>query len=193
MRIINHSVLFLLSLALIISACKKDPEIVPDPPDDHEEELITTLTLKMVNEADENDIRWATFKDLDGPGGNPPTIDTIRLQANATYHVELILLDETKNPVDTISHEIEEEADEHQFFFTVVGGAALQVEYDDEDENGVPVGLEVIFTTGSATTDKNGKLNIILKHQDGVKPTSGDGDVTKGSTDIEVTFPLLIQ
>ena len=137
---------------------------------------------------------YASYRDLDGDGGNDPIIDTIRLDANMDYTVELLLLDETKNPIDTISHEIEEEKNEHQFFFSKIGTYNLTTTYLDFDDNGVPLGLNIQLNTTTGFTEKTNKFQVVLKHQPGEKPTTGTtGDESIGDTDIEVNFPILIQ
>ncbi len=187
-KIVKNTILLLI-LALLAFACKKKDDPKPsDPKDTNEEELITTLKLILTEDGTSN-VSVFQFADLDGPGGNAPVQDNIVLEAGKLYHGEIILLDQTKTPADTISHEVEEEADEHQFFFTV-NGADLTVTYTDYDSHGVPLGLLPQLTTGAAGS---GTLKVTLKHQPEVKPTSGNGDITKGETDIEVTFNVTIQ
>jgi hypothetical protein len=187
----KNKILLYITAIIFLSACKDKNPVIPQDP--NEEELITTLTLIMVNSANINDTVFATFKDADGDGGNAPSVfDTIRLTNNTTYNVKIILLNESVSPADTISNEVEEEAEEHQFFYTVTGGPALTVNYTDADANSVPIGLMVDFIAGAVTTNKNGKLLVTLKHQPGVKPTSGQGNITLGATDIEINFPVVI-
>lgn len=185
--------LFFVFAGLIFCSCKKDP-VKPDEVNNvNQGELITTMKLTFTDQANSSNVVEAIFKDGDGDGGLDPTkLDTIRLESGKIYDVEILLLDETKNPADTISHEVEEEAVEHQFFFTATG-AGVTIDYSDADDNGVPVGLLSEWTTGAATADKNGKVKIVLKHQGTDKPTSGTGDPAIGDTDIEVNFPILIQ
>ncbi|MFN3405008.1 MAG: hypothetical protein ACK40G_12985 [Cytophagaceae bacterium] len=180
--------LLVLVCLTVFTSCKKDKKEVPAPHNPNEEELITTLKLIFTDE-EENESEFI-FEDIDG-NGVAERLDTIRLSSNKTYHVEIILLDKSKNPVDTISHEIEEEGDHHQFFFTAKG-VEVTFGYEDEDENGVPIGLLTKWITGGATTNKSGKVEVVLKHQDD-KPKTGNGNADLGETDIEVDFPVLIQ
>lgn len=160
--------------------CKKDPH----SPDCHDEtELITTVIVDLGQPGLSNP-KW---RDVDGAGGSNPTIDTVFLTKSMTYNpVKLILLDESKTPVDTISHEIEEEAEDHQFFFNPTL-ADLTVEIMDKDKNNKPVGLESKWTVGANTG--TGSLRIVLKHQPGIK----DGSMTTGETDVDVTFPVVVK
>lgn len=184
-NIIIKTTLFF-SLSLLLFNCKKNKDEAPTPQNENEQEQITTLHL-IVSEGS-TVIDTFTFRDVDGPGGNAPTIEDVSLSANKSYNARLLLLDESGTEVDTISNEIEEEKDVHQFFYTITS-ANLTVNYDDADDNGVPVGLQTNMVTGAAST---GTLKIVLKHQPDVKPTSGNGDPALGATDVEVTFVLNI-
>ena len=185
--------LFFLNIVVLIClfSCKDKDPVIPQEPNDGE--LITTVKLMMVNASNINDSITAIFRDLDGDGGNGPTVfDTIALYSYTGYNVTIFLLNESVNPADTISNEVEEEAEEHQFFYTLTGGAALSHSYNDADANGVPIGLKLTFTTAAGTTDNNSKIKVTLKHQPGVKPATGQGDITLGTNDIEVNFPFKI-
>lgn len=185
MRNILSAIVALFSITLIFSACKKDP-VIPN-----EEEVITTLTYTLTPDGGGAPI-VLSFQDLDGDGGNAPVITGGTLTANTTYHGAMELLNELESPAEVITEEIEEEADEHQFFFqTTVGG--LTVAYDDQDVNGRPIGLASTLTTTGAGT---GTLTITLRHQPD-KAASGvsGGDITNagGETDIEVNFNVDVQ
>ncbi len=179
---------FLLATLLLVS-CGDDPEPA------NEEELITTLTLTLTPTLTPTggDPITMTFKDLDGDGAGVPQYiystggDAAVLSASTTYTAEITLLNESVNPAENITEEIEEEADEHLFCFTVGGGANIDYSYADEDDNGLDVGLTTIWETGAAST---GTITIVLRHQPGTKTGACPGP---GETDIEVTFNVAIQ
>lgn len=178
--------LFLAILALGFTACEKDDPLIPN-----EEELITTLeyTLTPISGGDEVVF---LFKDIDGDGGDVPIISSATLAANLTYTGSLILLNESEMPAGSITDEIREEDEDHQFFFqSDVAGFAVM--YNDQDQDGNPLGLSTTLTTGDAGT---GTFTIILRHEPN-KSASGvfAGDITNagGETDIEVAFSLDIQ
>lgn len=179
---------FLLATLLLVS-CGDDPEPA------NEEELITTLTLTLTPTLTPTggDPITMTFKDLDGDGAGVPQYiystggDAAVLSASTTYTAEITLLNESVNPAENITEEIEEEADEHLFCFTVGGGANIDYSYADEDDNGLDVGLTTIWETGAAST---GTITIVLRHQPGTKTGACPGS---GETDIEVTFNVAIQ
>jgi hypothetical protein len=176
---------------LLVVSCKKDDKHAEDNHEHDESELITTVQLNFSSKGiSGNDTTFTvSFDDPDGTGGNKPTaFDTIRFAANKTYTCDLILLDKSKNPIDTISNEVKEEADEHLFFFTPSTSDALSVTINDKDSKGRNLGLKTSWVTNTKTVNA-GTVQVKLMHQPGVK----DGTSTKGDTDIEVNFPLVIK
>lgn len=181
--------IYILLLSVLFVACKKDSNDVTKPINPNEEELITTVAL-IFDSGVKKDTFY--FKDIDGAGGLQPTkFDTIRLLSNTTYTLNVVLIDESKSPSDTISNEVLNEAEEHQFFFNSVGGYNITTTALDADINGVPIGLSNEVTTGDSFIEKNNQYKIVLKHQPGIKPTSGYGNSSLGETDIEIDFPIL--
>ena len=178
----QSKLLLMLSLGFILAfqACKPD-----DPAPVNESELITSVVLNFTDSATQQVLTFQ-FRDPDGAGGNNPTVfDTLQLKANSTYFVSTLLLDESKSPVDTISNEVEEEGDEHQFFYTPQNGIAVTINYEDQDANGDPIGLATKWKTGALGT---GSVLVVLKHQAGEK----NGSAATGETDVEVAFPTSI-
>lgn len=178
--------------AVAITGCKKDDDdpIAPTPPT-NEEELITTLRLHFHSANDVEHFHFA-FSDLDGDGGNAPVIEADTLSVDSVYSVELEVLDESGTPVEDITAEILAEDEDHQFFFQVSGSNAT-VTYNDADANGNPVGLSTTWTVGAAS---NGNVTVTLRHEPDKGATGvSSGDITNagGETDIEVTFPVVIE
>jgi hypothetical protein len=156
------------------SGCKKD-----DPEPDDENELITTVVLTFSKTGEPDAVfRW---KDLSGV----KTIDTIKLKASSVYNLKTTFLDESKSPVEDITEEIEEEEDEHQVFYLSSPAGLITFEYKDIDKKGLPVGLSMGSTT---STPAVGSLRVVLKHAPGIK----DGNFATGSTDADVTFPVVL-
>ena len=171
---------------LFITSCKKDDPII-----ENEEELITTLIYTLNPEAGGAPV-VLSFQDLDGDGAITPIITGGTLAANTSYNGSLQLLNESVNPAEDITVEVQEEAEEHQFFFqNNVSG--LSIAYTDEDENGHPIGLSSkITTTGSGS----GTITVTLRHEP-IKTAAGVSNVyitsAGGETDIEVTFNVVVQ
>ncbi len=168
-------------VSIILWSC--DPT---DPNNPNEGEVITSLRITAISGSDT--VSFA-YSDPDGNGGNPPAIDTAVLATSTVYNVTLELIDETKNPDDTLTSQILAEGIDHQFFFSMTLSLNLMSAYADLDANNNPIGLSNTWTTTTAST---GSVIITLKHQPGIKPAS-PGDILVGETDIEVTFPVRIE
>lgn len=185
MKQIQTIQLLLLSLLILTFSACIDDEPKPNNPPTNDSELITTLKIILTDSSD-NSVKTFVFRDTDGDGGNNPTkFDTIVLDASRTYSVSILLLDESKTDIDTISNEVLEEADEHLFVFTP-SGVNLNIKITDMDSKGFPIGLLSKWKTGAVS---NGNITIALKHQPGVK----DGSSIPGETDIEIAFPIRIE
>jgi hypothetical protein len=183
---------FLSFILLFFFACKKDKDKVSQPKQPDQNELITTLRLLVTDSANPVVVSETVFSDPDGPGGDPPVrFDTLRLKPYTVYFGKIYLLDETKVPADTISQEVWEKRNEHEFFF-YPSSASIVTSYKDFDDYGVPVGLETKIETGAATTGQSGVFEIVLRHQPDEKPRSGAGDANIGTTDLDVAFPVII-
>lgn len=156
------------------SGCKKD-----DPKPDDENELITTVSLTF-SKAGEPDAVF-NWKELSGT----TTVDTIKLSASAVYELKAAFLNEAETPVEDKTEEIASEDDEHQIFYFSSPSGLITLAYQDADKNSLPVGLSMSATTGSAAT---GTLRVVLRHQPGVK----DGSFDPGSSDADVTFPVVL-
>lgn len=177
-----------LCIVLVFASCKEDD--TPEIPND--EEVITTLRYTLTPSDTSAQTVTLIFQDLDGDGGNAPDTIVSDLAANQVYTATLILENETETPAENVTEEIEEEKEEHQFFFvsTVSGMSIL---YQDVDADGLPVGLTTQLTTGEAGT---GELTITLRHEPNKSAagvSSGDPTNAGGETDIEVTFPITVK
>ena len=177
---------FLLFFILIagMTAChKKDPK--PENHPQNESELITTVRLQFIDSAS-GDTSSFQFRDPDGEGGNAPlAFDTLKLDANHSYQVSILLLDESKNPVDTVSNEVLQESSDHLFVFNV-SGAKLGITILDKDNNNLPVGLKTRWRTGNPS---QGTAEVVLRHQPGIK----DGTAAPGESDVDVTFYAVVK
>lgn len=199
----NKSIFFLsllLGLALVIS-CSDDENPTPD---DHneEEEVISQVVLTFTPDNGEEAVT-ATWLDADGEGTGDPVIDEIELEEDVTYTLTMTIANTLGADDEDITTEIESEKDEHMFFFSFTTGIFSDpagdgnmdsrddaINYNDKDENDLPVGLSTTWTAGEHT-EEDGEFTIILKHQpDGEKTTTSD--VSIGGTDIEITFPIEI-
>ena len=167
------------------------------------EEAITRVILTFTPTAG-GDAITATWFDADGEGVGNPTIDDINLAPNTEYDMTIVLENTLGSEVEDVTAEIEEEDDEHMFFFEFtadifsnpagdgnVDDRADAVNYNDQDDNSLPVGLSTKWTTGAATMSA-GNFGIILKHQPGGLKTA-TSDTSVGGTDVDIDFDINIQ
>ncbi len=185
MQTLSYKPVFLLLVTMLLPltflACDStEPDEGPG-----EEELITTITLTL-SAGDMTQTVSATDPDGDGTDFQ---IETITLASGTTYTGSVELADDIND--EDITEEVEEEAEEHQFFYMVGGQASgrVSVSITDKDDNGLPVGLEFTLTVtdGGATT---GTLRVVLSHFD-EEPKNGTDQ--SDETDVDVTFPIEIQ
>ena len=173
------------------TSCKKDENpIVPVQPPANEEEVITTLVLTFTDIQSFEDHVFR-FTDLDGDGGNAPVIEVDDLPGNRDFAVFISFLNESVSPVQNITTQIENELEQHQFFFQTVG-VNLTISYGDEDANMHPVGL---INNSTSLSPSTGTLKVTLRHDPDKSATGvSSGDITNagGDTAIEVTFPVVI-
>ncbi len=173
-------------IAMTLTSCSSDdPEIV------NEEELITTLQVTLTPQGGGTTVTLVS-RDLDGDGPNAPVISVSGpLQANKTYAGTAKVLNETESPAEDVTLEVEEEGDEHQFFYTFSNSIAT-VTYSDQDEDGRPIGITFNLRTGAAGV---GNLTVTLRHEPN-KTAAGvvAGNITNagGGTDVEATFSLTV-
>ena len=179
----KFSVLYAMLLAVItMTGCDND-----DPKPVVEEELITTLWV-FLEPAEGGEQVTLRFYDEDGESGSIPPVVTVegKLKADQEYNGLIQLLNETVDPAEDITEEIYTEGDAHLFCFDVDG--AINIVANDQDSNGLPIGLATTWTTGAAG---EASVRIILRHQyGGTKTGECPGG---GETDIEVTFDVVVE
>lgn len=201
-QIFNLRLLAVLFAALTIVSCSNDDDAAPE--EENEVEVITFVRLVFTNVNDATDVVTATAIDNDGTGINDlEEVDAIRLSPDTEYQLTFIIENRLDpNDIEDIGEEIAEEDDEHQIFFSFtndifadpagngnIDNAADPVNYNDQDDNGFPVGLSTNWTTTSATSTGN-NFRVTLKHQPDIKTgTTGAND---GDTDFDLEFTLNI-
>lgn len=189
------SLLLLLS-TYVVTSCSDDNDV---PPKENEEEIITNVTLTFTPTGG-GTAQTATAVDPDGEGPQSLAIvQNITLNANTTYRLTLDLQNSIEG--NSITEEIEKENDQHMFFFGWsndvfsdptgdgnIDNRADAVNYNDSDDNGLPVGLSTTWTSGNASS---GTFRVILKHQPDLKTATSTS--TTGSSDVDLTFNVSIQ
>ena len=174
----------LLASTLIFASCSDDDDNAPDPV--NEEEVITTLTVTLESGSDTVVMQ---YQDVDGDGPDAATVTVSGPPSdNTSYNGSIVLLNETESPAENVTEEIEEEDDEHQFFYTIGSGLDVDTEYANFDGDGNPLGTMFVLNTGIPSS---GGLTFTLRHEPN-KPNSGLENAG-GSTDIEVTFDVTVE
>ncbi|MDO7715593.1 MAG: type 1 periplasmic binding fold superfamily protein [Flavobacteriaceae bacterium] len=175
------STLLSLSLFVILLSCNDNdsPELI------QEEEVITSVIVTL--QSADNTVTLSSV-DLDGDGPNEPVLSVQGLlNANATYTGSVRFLNESVAPLEDITEEVKEEAEEHQVFYSFTA-PINSVTTSDNDSNGNPLGLDFTLTTGAAGTAGFG---ITLRHEP-KKPNTGILDAG-GETDVAVNFTISVE
>ncbi|MBT8285068.1 MAG: type 1 periplasmic binding fold superfamily protein, partial [Flavobacteriaceae bacterium] len=173
----------LLTTGFLFASCSYNDNPVPV----NEEEIITTINVSMVPNGGGDTITLQS-RDLDGDGPNAPVVTISgNFVSNIVYGGAIVLLNETEAPAENITDELEEEDEEHQFFYTVSGGLDATTDYANFDDDGNPLGTLFTLSTGAAST---GNLGFTLRHEP-TKPNTGLADAG-GETDLVVTFSVTI-
>lgn len=167
---------FIAFSGLVLLSCSKDDD---SPAMVNEEEVITSIVVTL-NEGS-NTVKLSSV-DLDGDGPNPPVLSVENLKANTTYTGAVAFLNEAESPIEDITEEVLEEADEHQVFYEF-SGAITAATATDSDANGNPIGVAFTLSTGDAGT---ALIGFTLRHEP-KKPNSGLLDAG-GETDVMVSF-----
>ena len=193
---LNYLLYAVLTL-FIFTACEED-EAAPE--EENEVEVFTDVKLVFTPTGGGAAVE-AAAQDPDGAGVQElQVLGAINLAANTSYTLTMVIENCLESPCELMNEEIEEEDDEHQFFFAFtndaftspVGNGNLDnasdpINYNDSDGNGNSLGLNTSWTTGSASS---GTFTVQLQHQPDVKTaTSGSTD---GDTDFALTFNLNI-
>jgi len=192
------SILLIVCFSFLMGCSDEDP-VKQDVP-----EFISSV--KLIFTPVTGAVVTATASDPDGIGPGDITVSgPIKLIKNVPYKLSFEILNNLAAPTDpeyNVSDEIEEEGDEHQFFFAwtnsifsnPIGNGNIDnpsdpLNYADEDVNGLPIGLLTNWTvTDIATT---GTFTLLLKHQPDLKSntsTSNDGE-----TDLDLTFDVTVE
>lgn len=173
--------IILFASLMFFQSCDKN-----DPMPVNEEEVITTLTMTLTPDGGGMPVLLKFF-DEDGENGSTPPVNTVSgpLTASTTYSGKIQLLNETEDPAEDITIEVQEESNDHLFCFMTTGN--ITTAYEDQDDNGFPVGITTSWLTGERG---NADITITLRHQSGTKTGVCPGP---GESDVEVSFDLIIQ
>ncbi|HZY82760.1 MAG TPA: hypothetical protein VFE50_24725 [Cyclobacteriaceae bacterium] len=187
-------------ILLILPGCDNN-----DPQKEDVPEMITKATLTFTPTSGTPIVATAT--DPDGEGVQSIKTDgPIVLKKSTSYTLSINLINGLAQPTDDeydISNEVEEEGDEHMFFFGWTGDAFSQpegngnidvradpVNYTSLDEKGLPLGLTTSWRTADIAT-QGATFRVLLKHQPNLKTSSSSSN--DGETDLDVSFSLKVE
>ncbi len=166
------------------------------PECENEEEVIDKITLTFTR-VDGGATITAIASDPDGPGPQDLVVEDISLAQDKTYEMAITL--ENTIEGEDITEEIKEEDEDHLFLFAWTGDIFTDpmgdgnidnrtdaVNYNDQDSNGLPVGLSTNFTVTAESA--TGTLRIVLKHQPDIKSATSGFD--EGGTDVDITWNI---
>jgi hypothetical protein len=187
----------ILVIPFMFVSCSDD-----DPKKEDTPELITMATLTFTPEGGGSAVVVRAI-DPDGEGVQDIAPEgPINLDINTAYTLTVTLTNELADETDparNITQEVLDEADEHMFFYAWTNNVfsnpagngnydnrADAVNYNDEDVDGLPLGLSTVWTTTDVAAA--GTFRVVLKHQPGVK--SATSAVTDGETDLDITFTI---
>ncbi len=200
---------------ILLDGCNKNVSTITPAPVSNE--FLTTVELVFQNSANPADSGRAIWRQLDPTGAKAPdtSLAVLKLKAGTTYNVNVLILDETKTPADTVSLVIKARQNIHLFFFqptpispsnlvisktttyipvsdgTVTSATGpylnLTINRTDVDANTPPlqIGLTDNFITGAASA---GSLRVVLRHQ----PNTKNGTYDNGSSDLDVNYQVAI-
>jgi len=199
----------LLSMVLVIAAlaflasCKED-----DPKKEDTPELITKATLTFTPPGGGAAV-VVTATDPDGEGVRELTVDgPINLVKSTSYTLTISLINglvAVTEPEYNVTDEVEEEGDEHMFFFSWTNNVFAEpsgngnidnrpdaVLYtggaNSVDVNGRPLGITTSWVSASASA--SGQFRVLLKHQPDLKSDTSTSNT--GETDLDITFSVVI-
>jgi hypothetical protein len=194
---IKQITLLFLTPLMILGAlsCKKDSSnpTTPIDPGAGSQEYITKVIVTFRAPFGLGPYPSCTFSDQDGTG-RTVKIDTLKIPKSSVYDLcHIIVLDETKSPVDTVSNAILKEGAYHRFHFTYMpnngNGSFMNFTLTDKDKNGLSIGLQFKDSVGNQSG--TGTFNVNLRHfSNGLVKND---DPKAGEADIFVNFPVQIK
>ena len=187
---------------MFLGACKNE-----DPTPENIPELITKVILKFSPIGGGPSIT-VTATDPDGGGVQDIEVDgAINLERDSQYAMSLELINELYLPGDpeyNITEAVQQEGEEHQFFFSFEEGIFLSptgtgnikessssqtgsINYLDEDASGLPIGIHTSWTTLNVVASFK-TFRVVLKHQPEIKSSMSTS--LDGESDLDISFVL---
>jgi hypothetical protein len=172
------------ALALATAACGGS-SVAPGG----EQELITRVTLQVTGNGSTQTV-YIDDADGNGPGAPSAQVGTLSLVRGVTYTGTVRFENRLANPIKNITEEVEEEANEHQVYYTP-SGTGVTFTVTDTDPQGRPLGLAYNALAANGTATGARTLRVVLCHYvDVAKPANSTS--CSADTDIDVTFNFTV-
>ncbi|GMQ23581.1 hypothetical protein Aoki45_02630 [Algoriphagus sp. oki45] len=184
------------ALGFAFASCESE-----DPVEENDGEVITDVTLTFQEiDASNNPVGSPfSFTASDPEGievGATPTIETVTITRGKMYLMTIEVFNSIEN--EDITEEIEEEADEHQFYFlgSAIDNNILSISY--ADEGGIALGLQNMVNVSSSPGANNAQMRVVLRHDldknfpGATNPNFANFVQAGGESDLDITFPVVI-
>jgi hypothetical protein len=154
-----------------------------------ESEVISRVTLTLTPSSGGTALT-AYIDDSDGNGPTAPSaqVGTLALTRGVTYTGTVKFENRLANPVQDITKEVEEEANEHRVFYTVTA-TGVTVTTTDVDGQNRPLGLR--FSKVVSNTATAGTLRVVLCHYGNTAKQAAATTCT-GDTDVSQLFTFTV-
>jgi hypothetical protein len=171
---------------LLLGACKGDSVTAPGG----ESEVISRVTVSLTPATGAAASAYIEDADGSGPGAPSAQVGTLTVARGATYTGSVRFENRLVTPIENITDEVIEEADEHRVFYTV-SGEGITVTTTDRDAAGRPLGVTFTMAAGATAPVGARTMRVVLCHYgDVAKPATATS--CTNDTDIDVTFALTV-
>jgi len=181
-KLSSRRVMALGSVMLVSLAACGDSSTAPGG----ESEVISRVTLTLT--PSNGGAALTTYiDDTDGKGPTAPSAQVAipALVRGVTYTGTVKFENRLSNPVEDITKEVQEEANEHRVFYLVASGSGVTITTTDVDGQNRPLGLR--FTKALGSTATAGSMRVVLCHYDSA-PKVASATTCTGETDVDLTF-----
>jgi hypothetical protein len=150
----------------------------------------STVLLRLVSHGGTEQKSFTLF--VHDPDGASTSMSLDTLSVDTAYNVLVEVWSTTCGEGRNNTAELQAEGHQHQFFF-LPDTVDLSIVCNDMDVNGQPIGIATVWTTNSVSS---GGLRLVLRNElnkDAAGVSAGDITNAGGETDIDWTFPLVIE
>lgn len=183
---LRHVALVLATFPLVLAGCG-DSTTEPGG----ENEVISRVTLALQPQGG-GTTQTLVIDDPDGNGPQAPRAQTgtATLLRGTTYTGTVRFENATRSPVEDITAEVREEANEHRVYYTTTA-TGVTITPTDTDPQGRTLGLNFTTAIGAGAATGAQTVRVVLCHYSTVaKPAQAT--TCRGSTDIDLAFAVTV-